>query len=667
MKRSLLDLVLLAFCFVIVQSACPNACSGNGICGQHDSCICYSNFQGGDCSERICLFGKAWVNSPNGDINLDGDMYDSTQYSDDFKFASSAYYLTTDASPGGTWEFWPSFYSTSKDEGHHYMECSNRGTCNRDSGLCQCFPGYEGTACIRRSCTNACSANGICLSVNQILADYNTENQATRKYELWDGDMSRVCKCDAGYSGADCSQKLCPKGDDPLTTQFQKNEVQWVEIKSTEVTAGSDGLGGTASFTFTDEFGSDWKTDPIDIMAYDGSTTAELMASKLEAAIENLPGKVVKDVSVSVGYCEDVLTGHFLGYDASNAVANGYASGTNPAGAYLRCPQASAVKEQEHLVVFADDISVYSNPFAGDGTATHEDTAKGTTAVVTGAADVTCHRIVYPECVRFRVEFISNAGDLPLLQVDSTEITMTGKTMTQDSAVGIETSVVDQLVLVDDADGEATFGYDFTADEVVDSTDDDGIITPSAKTITFGSADNTNVVFPINTKIGLYCTENSIEHYLGQYTCASTTDSAATITVKEYISAPNSLCATADAGFVKVIKITEYISTNVDLTNVDISGTAIEFSHFGGEEVRQLVSAVQFDAATGTGQILLDGSTSLTQSVASASGKMLVHGVGTKENAECSDRGLCNSGTGLCQCFRGYKGEACNIQDALAQ
>jgi hypothetical protein len=26
------------------------------------------------------------------------------------------------------------------------------------------------------------------------------------------------CACDAGWDGPDCSQKSCPKGDDPMTT-----------------------------------------------------------------------------------------------------------------------------------------------------------------------------------------------------------------------------------------------------------------------------------------------------------------------------------------------------------------------------------------------------------------------------------------------------------------
>ena len=35
-----------------VRSECANACNGHGKCTSYDMCICYRNWQAGDCSER---------------------------------------------------------------------------------------------------------------------------------------------------------------------------------------------------------------------------------------------------------------------------------------------------------------------------------------------------------------------------------------------------------------------------------------------------------------------------------------------------------------------------------------------------------------------------------------------------------------------------------------
>jgi len=39
---------------------------------------------------------------------------------------------------------------------------------------------------------------------------------------------------------------------------------------------------------------------------------------------------------------------------------------------------------------------------------------------------------------------------------------------------------------------------------------------------------------------------------------------------------------------------------------------------------------------------------------------------GTTSSAACSGRGLCDGGSAECQCFKGYTGQACQVQNALA-
>lgn len=61
---------------------------------------------------------------------------------------------------------------------HKYVECSAKGICNRDTGECECFPGYEGKGCARTTCPNDCSGHGQCLYLDKepfktVIGDYN--------------------------------------------------------------------------------------------------------------------------------------------------------------------------------------------------------------------------------------------------------------------------------------------------------------------------------------------------------------------------------------------------------------------------------------------------------------------------------------------------------------
>jgi len=94
---------------------------------------------------------------------------------------------------------------------HSMLECAGQGICDRSTGNCECFPGYEGEACTRSVCPNDCSGNGICLSASRLASD------AGHTYTYaWDSDKHFGCKCDAGFRGPDCSLQECPSDFDPL-------------------------------------------------------------------------------------------------------------------------------------------------------------------------------------------------------------------------------------------------------------------------------------------------------------------------------------------------------------------------------------------------------------------------------------------------------------------
>jgi hypothetical protein len=89
--------------------------------------------------------------------------------------------------------------------------------CDRSSGECECFPGYEGRGCRRQKCPNDCSGNGRCIYNSAANSTYVAEGAAKFGSQFWDAGMTRVCACDRGWQGYDCSTRICPKGDDPVT------------------------------------------------------------------------------------------------------------------------------------------------------------------------------------------------------------------------------------------------------------------------------------------------------------------------------------------------------------------------------------------------------------------------------------------------------------------
>ena len=58
------------------------------------------------------------------------------------------------------------------DEGHFYMECANRGICDRKAGACKCFPGCAGAVCERTVCPNDCSGHGTCDFVPELAVEH---------------------------------------------------------------------------------------------------------------------------------------------------------------------------------------------------------------------------------------------------------------------------------------------------------------------------------------------------------------------------------------------------------------------------------------------------------------------------------------------------------------
>lgn len=240
-----------------VASECANACSGHGKCTSYDMCICNRNWQANDCSERVCQFGLAHVDTPKGDLNMDGSYSNAN-----IRLLENSFNY-----PYGTSEQFPNMQDSDLNNvgnsAHDYMECSNKGDCDRTTGECKCYDGYDGVACQRASCPNSCSGHGVCKNIRQLAAA-----DAGNIYKLWDKQSTMGCECDAGFSGPDCSEKLCKHGVDPLYLDdiaTVKYPVWNFAILNDNGGVFHDSLEGDAfwSIRFFDSHGEDWLTAPI--------------------------------------------------------------------------------------------------------------------------------------------------------------------------------------------------------------------------------------------------------------------------------------------------------------------------------------------------------------------------------------------------------------------
>lgn len=237
-RRHRVLLVTLAICcgFLIeeVQGACPSKCNRHGTCGSDNICTCFPGYTGYDCNSRACPKGAPWVDFATGQDSVRAVA----------------------------------------------QECSNRGLCDRSNGKCECDTGFAGPACERlQLCRTNCNGHGKCMSMRAMAAtknDYNLFYSAT--YDTpWDADRIFGCVCDHGYTGADCSLRQCPYGDDPISTG-QVDEVQSVSCLCN---------GCTGTFT----------------LSFRGETTRPLVgsvdtAATLKAALEDLI--TIRGVSVTL-------------------------------------------------------------------------------------------------------------------------------------------------------------------------------------------------------------------------------------------------------------------------------------------------------------------------------------------------------------------------------
>eukprot|EP00638_Chattonella_subsalsa_P004833 CAMPEP_0117739494 /NCGR_PEP_ID=MMETSP0947-20121206/3781_1 /TAXON_ID=44440 /ORGANISM="Chattonella subsalsa, Strain CCMP2191" /LENGTH=726 /DNA_ID=CAMNT_0005555431 /DNA_START=640 /DNA_END=2820 /DNA_ORIENTATION=+ len=96
--------------------------------------------------------------------------------------------------------------ANSRNNAHAPTECSNMGTCDYTTGNCKCREGFTGRACDRLGCVNQCNGVGTCLPLQRLaelaLGDDGDPLDITYgipegvNSNTWDHDMIYQCHCD---------------------------------------------------------------------------------------------------------------------------------------------------------------------------------------------------------------------------------------------------------------------------------------------------------------------------------------------------------------------------------------------------------------------------------------------------------------------------------------
>eukprot|EP00298_Acanthocystis_sp_HF-20_P013509 c20386_g1_i1.p1 GENE.c20386_g1_i1~~c20386_g1_i1.p1 ORF type:complete len:947 (-),score=417.33 c20386_g1_i1:84-2924(-) len=154
---------------------CPNSCSHKGEC-VNGTCMCDLGFTGIDCSEDCCPDQNTQCSA--------GKMcsYPACQCHNDCNGNGICHRGRCICARG--------FFGDDCAMKYCPYNCSMHGSCDYAVGECTCDSGWKGLDCATVECPNDCSGRGECMLF---------------------GGTSRICLCEEGFTGSDCSQPIpCP-------------------------------------------------------------------------------------------------------------------------------------------------------------------------------------------------------------------------------------------------------------------------------------------------------------------------------------------------------------------------------------------------------------------------------------------------------------------------
>jgi len=640
----------------------------------------------------------------DGDLKLDKD-------GDAARTSSTLGLVGSDVYPFGTWEGVHS--SGTAQSAHYYMECANKGICDRTTGECACFDGYEGTACQRASCPNDCSGHGTCETIEELS---NTDGDNV--YKLWDRQATMGCSCDAGYAAADCSERSCKYGVDPLYVDDTVGRHTQVKLSITAAVAGKFAI------VFFDVHGEDYETQPIDVPVGVARAGQGTLCAAIQTALVSLPNDVMKcntkDVTLSACVtCSAVASAHaytvILGFPNNPGYLKPLEIITNKPGVFS--PSALAV------AVNTVNIGEFVDHFATDcgaGALNTDDAAtvrarkvclgdsNGVDTTRTPNVEVQnwdLGDIAHPHAVKVvhsvagvptlvEFGFLKGAtGDAAFPVVGLNKWTPPVTTATSAFTGSIEsttmtvTGTVTGLITVGQviAGSAVTLGTSIVA-QLTGELYGIGKYTVSVSHASAAAATATTGVSTNPATVNVFATDG-VATIVGTWTTAATFVASGVTAYKSAAKTdfPNVFLTTSPTPAPASVACTEE-SANVASADAPVAGKftaclskgdlVYVFDPAFAMTPTSLTNTVQMYTVVRTATTVLPDGTGTKAYEIEVDYPIMSFGsiikfepaeTGSYEYvSQCSNRGTCDTSSGLCQCFKGYTGDDCSIQSALA-
>merc|ERR1712167_76829 len=464
------------------------------------------------------------------------------------------------------------------------------------------------------------------------------------------GKATRYCKCDPYYYGNDCSLRMCPRGNDPLTKMVpnmlganieERNEVQTVTISAANTYANDKGvyvgLAGSFTLTYTDAYGQPWTTRPIRVKT-------KLTGDKLSSS-----GSVITDTGARLNLFQRHDTVKFS---------------TSSTLAVVKAATANTITAQGTVGTVNENAANYivlANPDTGE---------VGVQRALMELPNQVIPSIQVDEIITstsnvFRITFsdAANSGDQHMLQCKVDACTHDGCQPRSDGVKGL--FQVDAALHADDNGGADTLHPETdglyenipTSDTLMSGTDGTNVITFTGKlsgddiasTGAFGTTKPTSVLF-FNTFSG---------DDLGQSTAINQVELAFSDTDVDGMTLGTDTGIAGNIAYWKDIAHGLSVGDMVHIkhastTAFDGVAKVIEVSGTGDNVV------TTFDRDIGQSDV-----TAYLTTVTASPCTVEETTKGTSELLECSGRGLCDDSTGACECFEGYTDEDCSKQTVL--